>query len=555
MIPRLKLYSGFILLAYVIGHFINHALGILSIEAMNAGLRIIDPVWRSLPGTIILSGAVVTHGTLALYGLYRRRSLSLKTWEITQLVLGLLIPLLLTTHIIGTRVLDDTYNVSGDYTTTMLVLWVFRPDFGALQALTITVVWSHACIGMHMWMRLKSWYGPVRIWIFGFAIALPTLALAGYVSAGMEVLELARIDGWIQAILASYGRRPEMTDFVLNTKDQIQAGMLVTLAAVLIARAIRAAILRKRHTTIPMRYAPGDSIITINPGATALESLRAAGIKHASVCGGRGRCSTCRVRVEEGYDQLPPPDENELKVLDRIGLKGPVRLACQIRPSSELSVAALLPPDTSAQRDMQKRDHRQGDELTVAFLFVDLRGSTKLSEDRLPFDVVFILNQFFAELSLALEETNGHYAQFNGDGLMAIYGLDSDVSTGSMQAIEGAKAMFRRLEGLNARLVGEISEPLKIGIGIHAGEAIVGSMGPPATPIVSALGDNVNIAARLESQTKDFGVPLVLSAQTAEYAGIDLSSLSSREVPVKGRDMPIQVYTITHPEKLVRGPV
>jgi adenylate cyclase len=122
-----------------------------------------------------------------------------------------------------------------------------------------------------------------------------------------------------------------------------------------------------------------------------------------------------------------------------------------------------------------------------------------------------------------------------------------------MQAIEGAKAMLRRMDALNDRLAGELSEPLKIGVGINAGEAIVGSMGPPATPIVSALGDNVNIAARLESQTKEYGVPLVISAHTAEYAGIDLTSLVSREVPVKGRDRPIRVYTISDPDALVRS--
>ncbi|MBT7249083.1 MAG: adenylate/guanylate cyclase domain-containing protein, partial [Rhodospirillaceae bacterium] len=127
----------------------------------------------------------------------------------------------------------------------------------------------------------------------------------------------------------------------------------------------------------------------------------------------------------------------------------------------------------------------------------------------------FVLNQFFAELSRALEETNGHYAQFNGDGLMAIYGLSGDPGAGAKDALRGAQAMLRRIEGLNARLEGELSEGLRIGMGIHIGEAIVGSMGPPETPIVSALGDNVNIAARLESQTKEFGVPLVVSAAVA----------------------------------------
>ena len=118
---------------------------------------------------------------------------------------------------------------------------------------------------------------------------------------------------------------------------------------------------------------------------------------------------------------------------------------------------------------------------------------------------MFVLNQFFAELAQALQDTNGHYAQFNGDGLMAIYGLDSGAEKGAAEAIIGARAMLARLENLNEKLKGELSEDLRIGVGIHSGEAIVGSMGPPTSPNISALGDTVNVAARLESQTKEVG--------------------------------------------------
>lgn len=88
---------------------------------------------------------------------------------------------------------------------------------------------------------------------------------------------------------------------------------------------------------------------------------------------------------------------------------------------------------------------------------------------------------------------------------------------------------------------------MRIGIGIHIGEAIVGSMGPPETPIVSALGDNVNIAARLESQTKEFGVPLVVSAAVAEFSGADLAPFARHTVAVKGRQQSIEVYAVDNP--------
>ena len=132
----------------------------------------------------------------------------------------------------------------------------------------------------------------------------------------------------------------------------------------------------------------------------------------------------------------------------------------------------------------------QGREINVAILFTDFRDSTKLCEDRLPYDVVFILNQFFAELFDTLAETGGHYAQFNGDGLMVLDGLEGEFGDACSQAIEGATAMFQRLEILNLQLAQESKEPLRMGVGIHSGGAIVGSMGPPQTPIISAIGNS-----------------------------------------------------------------
>ncbi len=129
------------------------------------------------------------------------------------------------------------------------------------------------------------------------------------------------------------------------------------------------------------------------------------------------------------------------------------------------------------------------------------------ARSRHPSDFVFVLNQFFAEMDQALKETGGHYAQFNGDGLMALYGLDTGLPQGCRQTLAGARTMTRRLAELNRRLGSELPEPLRAGIGLHSGHAIVSSMAPPASPIVSALGDNVNLAAGLEAQSKELGLP------------------------------------------------
>ena len=183
-------------------------------------------------------------------------------------------------------------------------------------------------------------------------------------------------------------------------------------------------------------------------------------------------------------------------------------------------------------------------------MFVDLRGSTQLGEARLPYDVVFILNQFFAEMYAALKATGGHYAQFSGDGLMALYGLEGTVEEGCRDALRGALEMEKRLESLNQRLAHELNEPLRMGIGVHSGEAIVGTMGPPASPNLSAIGDSINIAARLESLTKTYDCALVVSVTTAERADIDLTRYPRHAANVRGRGEPVAVYAIERADSI-----
>jgi len=186
-------------------------------------------------------------------------------------------------------------------------------------------------------------------------------------------------------------------------------------------------------------------------------------------------------------------------------------------------------------------------------VFVDLRDSTRLGEGRLPYDVVFIMNQFFAEMHQALRATNGYYAQFRGDGLLALYGLQSELPQACREALAGAAEMQRRMDALNASLAADLAEPLRIGIGAHAGVAIVGTMGPPEAPIHSAIGDNINIAARLEGMTKAYQCTMVVSEETLRTAGIDPRGAPLHRVRVRGRNERLNVYAVDDPRSLVEA--
>ena len=209
----------------------------------------------------------------------------------------------------------------------------------------------------------------------------------------------------------------------------------------------------------------------------------------------------------------------------------------------------LLAADASAA-DGLVRGGLEGSERLITVVFVDLRGSTTLGEARMPYDVLFILNQFFSEMTKALVATNGHYSQFTGDGLMALYGLDAgDPATGPVEALRGAREMLARLDQLNAHLGAELRQPLRIGISIHFGEAIVGAMGPPRSQIVTAIGDTVNTAARLEGLTKDYDCPLIVSRRAAEAAQLGLHGHAVHTASVKGRVEAVEFYALgTVPE-------
>src|SRR5262249_22201710 len=154
-----------------------------------------------------------------------------------------------------------------------------------------------------------------------------------------------------------------------------------------------------------------------------LEASRMAGIPHASVCGGRGRCSTCRTKVEGLREAIPPPAPEELKVLHRVGAAPDVRLACQLRPHGELRATPLLRDNGQARDGFRCPGYLQGAECEIAILFADLRAFTQLSERKLPYDLVFLLNRYFAEMGHAVEAAGGRIDKFIGDGVMALFGL------------------------------------------------------------------------------------------------------------------------------------
>ncbi len=537
----LRLSSALVMLTFVVCHLINHSLLLVSIKVANGARPVLVGLWDTKAGIYLLLLAAVTHYTNALWAIFQRRHFRLSRWEWWQLGLGLTIPALLMMHVVGTRLAGEMLEVKHDYTSVLLMQWSFMPILAVTQATALLTVWTHACIGLRFWLQTKYWYPDWRSGLLVAAVMLPTLALSGFVAAGNQVRrQVAQSPDYEQAIFDDANVSADTVAAVYRLTVWGWSGHLFLILLPFAGREVRAWIYRLNRPP-RLEFADGR-LLPVLPGASVLETLRAGGIDLASVCGGRGRCTTCRVRVTRGHEHLPEPSGIEAAALARIHAPPGLRLACQIRPTADMSVTPLLPIDATAGEG-RMQGGLEGSERPVTVVFVDLRNSTSLGEYRLPYDVLFVLNQFFSEMNAALVATRGHYSQFTGDGLMALYGLnDQEPASGALNAVRGAQEMLARLAQLNHHLRGELAQPLRIGIGIHCAEAIVGEMGPPRSHILTAIGDTVNTTARLESLTKDYDCSVILSRRAAQAAGLDMSGHTLREASVKGRVQTVEFY-------------
>ena len=535
MIRQLRLSSGVVMLAYVTMHLLNHAVGLVSLEAMEDVLWYVFRIWTNRPAQVLLYGSFLVHYGLALWALWQRRSLRLRASEFSQIVLGFAVPILLARHVVGTRISDSFFHTDvGYYAYLLWIYFVRAPDQGYLQMLVLLIAWGHAMIGLHFWLRVRPWYSRLQPTALVIAVLVPVLSLLGFIEAGMHVAALAADPNWTSEAFARMTLpSPEARVVLEAITDGLSWFFGGIVVAVLLARIARRA-WRRRHGVVRIGYADGR-YVEVTPGTSVLEASRIAGIPHASVCGGRGRCSTCRVRVRGEVHAIDPPSANEMRVLRRIGARPNIRLACMLRPRGTVEVTPLLPPLALAADGRRRVDFVQGSEREIAILFADIRGFTALAEGRLPYDVVFVLNRYFSAMGRAIESAGGRVDKFIGDGVMALFGIESSAQAGCRDALTAARLMSERLGELNLSLRAELDFPLRIGIGIHCGPVIVGEMGYGTAAAITAIGDAVNTASRLENLTKTYDCELVVSEETVARAAVDLSEFPRHEIEIRGK--------------------
>ena len=529
-----RLFSGLVLFTYVALHYINHALGNISVDAMERGLALQKRVWQSAPGAILLYGALTIHLSLGFWALYERRQFRWSRMEATQLGLGLSIPFLLTSHVIGTRVALSVFGTDSGYAQELFKFWASPPPDGALQALLLLVVWIHGCIGVHFWLKLKPGYAGAKNLLLSFAVLLPALALLGYYQGGRQTLRLAESASWRAETLAAdrFGT-PDQDAILLKVRHETLAAFAALLAAALLARGRR----RVRENwvgSIVLTYP--DRVVRARRGLSVLEASLTNGVPHAHVCGGRGRCSTCRIRILGDPADLPPISVAEKAVLDRIRAEPDVRLACQLRPTKDLAFAPLLPPHATVVDLRRTGPARSGEERYAVIMFVDMRGSSRLAERRLPYDTVFIINQFLNAVSDAVIAAGGEPNSVLGDGLLALFGLKAAPEDACREAVTACAGVAANVERLNRALAFGPVEPIRFGIGLHAGMIVAGDIGYARHAQFTVIGDPVNVAARLQDLTKVFDCEVLMSEDVYVQAGLAGADLPAQDVDARGRE-------------------
>jgi adenylate cyclase len=540
---QVRLVSGVILFAYLVSHFLNHALGNVSMEALAGGVHLHTSFWQFLPIAILFYAACLVHTALGIWALYERRQFRWKAIEPLQLVLGLSIPMLVIAHIVGVRLGQTLYDHEKLYPQVFFLYWISAPSRIWPMLAVMTIAWVHGCIGLYLWLRMKAFFKRAAPFLLAAAVLIPTLAMLGFYQGGRKVIDEDSRE-W---------RAENLTQRQVGTREQ-QAALdriseyalifyLGLLGIALLAKGARA-LNERRRGMVSLSYGNGRTV-RVPRGLSVLEASLRNNVPHASVCGGRARCSTCRIRIIGDCSALPEPSQREAFVLGRVGTSDPsIRLACQLRPATDLSFFQLFLPHTMSADGHASNPTRIGQERYLVNMFVDMRGSTKLAEKRLPFDTVFIVNRFLGAVSQAVLASGGMPNQFVGDGMLALFGLSTTRQEACRQALRAAAMIAANVDELNKFLEHDLREPIRFGIGINGGEVIVGDIGYRDHMVFTALGDAVNVAARLQDMTKSLACEVVVSDEVRAAAGLSADALPQHDVEIRGRNEPMIVRSV-----------
>jgi len=258
---------------------------------------------------------------------------------------------------------------------------------------------------------------------------------------------------------------------------------------------------------------PDDKRLPIEEGETILAATLAGGIPHAHACGGHAKCSTCRIWILEGLEDCLDRTEAERSLAVRLGFGPELRLACQTRVVGDVKLRRLVLDETDLEIASQLEGGRVGlvgDSRDVAVLFSDIRDFTRLTGRLSAYDIVFVLSRYFHQVGEVIESNRGYVVDFFGDGVMALFGVGDD-HLAPLRSVKAGLEIQLAVERFETYMRSLFGEPFRAGVGIHYGSAVVGSVGTGKREKLTAIGETVNIANRVEAATKASGSRILIS--------------------------------------------
>lgn len=545
LIQQLRLWSGLIILVYVTFHFINHALGLVSLDAMEKMLGVMSFVWGTIPGTVVLYGAFLIHILLGIWSIINIRTLRMPLWRWVQIFLGLAIPYWLISHVLITKGSELLTGLQVTYLQEFAFLW---PVAALKQNALLIIVWIHAMMGVHFWLKPQRWYQDWGGLLQVFTAIIPILSMSGWMVAAQRELLLVRSEPTGQATADLQKIMDTARDSVAALRPLAQQGVVYVLIGVLVLFALLF-ISRKLRKRVQVSYGR-ELTVDVTPGITLLDASREAGIPHMSICGGRARCSTCRVMIISDQNTLSPIGPAERKLLNKIDAEPNIRLACQARVRGNTEIRPIIQPTTTNHKPLNIDPYSWGDEREVTVLCLNIRDFTALAEKSLTYDTVFILNHFFDLMVAEIEASGGYVDKFVGDGLIAIFGLETVSKVSSREALTAAVNCQQTAQKQDDILAQHLDNPLEIGIGVHTGKVIIGRIGKTGDQThpsrITAIGNVVKVASTMERLSKKAKAHIIYSRSTHEFAGLGMSQMigETAKVQVKNNNEPIESIII-----------
>ena len=289
-----------------------------------------------------------------------------------------------------------------------------------------------------------------------------------------------------------------------------------------------------------------DRVIPIEDGQTILEASLAAGVPHYHVCGGKARCSTCRVIVQEGEENLSPPNKAELKLRKQKKFPGKVRLACQTKViKADVTIQRIIRDETDLNLYVYGSECENiqtvGDERAMALFFLDIRNFTPFIEQHLPFDVIHIIRRLNIMFNDVIVEHKGKIIEYTGDGFYAVFGFDEPIKEAVNNAYTAGIQILESLIKLNESYITRyFDHKIDVGIGLHSGKVIVGKTGIKEYNPYTVMGFPVNVAARLESATKELNNNFIISDYAYKFLNENNNALQ-KQISLKGVTEPFCV--------------